>query len=104
MRSLSFFLPGRFAHADIASVALFSFTSLFSLYNDKFIHAAGEAVSQSSKTPFNRYTLALLKKDKWVKRLAYILQIVNVNDVLMEMIANLFERSQDAILSIELLK
>lgn len=85
LRSISYLLPGRFKNADLASAALFSLVSLFSLYNDQFIHASPLA----PKTCLNRYILDLLGRNKKLKRLAYMLRLTNVVDVVLEMAAGL---------------
>ncbi|KAI9220015.1 peroxisome membrane protein [Blastocladiella britannica] len=44
LRSLSYFLPGRFADADLASEGLFAVVNLISLYHDRILY---DAVKQS---------------------------------------------------------
>ena len=85
LRSVSYLLPGKFAHADIAAELLFSIANLLT--------SLSESVLSDSKSAFNKYVASILKR-KPVNGLAMLLKVVECLEVLGEMVVASFWNRQ----------
>ncbi|GJJ08803.1 hypothetical protein Clacol_003022 [Clathrus columnatus] len=89
LRSLTWFLPGRFKDAELASEALSAVLNLLSLYHDTII---GRRLAQTPKwkplippSPNSRYTRAWADKDRLYKWIARALEVIKFTELLLEM-------------------
>jgi len=114
LRTLTYFLPGRFQDAELVSEALFSVLNLAGVYND---YVLSRAVAQNSKgkrrpdgvevPPRNRYLCSWWSASTAFRNLSLCLTLVQYTEVFMEMIAQKKlgqEKKWRFILAIELLK
>ncbi|KAL7748752.1 hypothetical protein RI367_005906 [Sorochytrium milnesiophthora] len=86
LRSLSYFLPGRFTDADLASEGVFSFVNLISLYNNRILYQAATRGNVPIKqSPHNRYTRDMLSKSRLLSLLAGLLSVVTLTENFVEM-------------------
>ncbi|KAK3396224.1 peroxisome membrane protein [Sordaria brevicollis] len=91
LRSLTYIIPGRFRDAEIASESIHSGVQLLSLYHDTLLFRASSKLSQPSlanaPSPHKRYIRFWFLKSPLYRRVAYLLQIVNYVELLIEMAA-----------------
>ncbi|EGG10285.1 uncharacterized protein MELLADRAFT_47234 [Melampsora larici-populina 98AG31] len=88
LRTATWFLPGRFKDAELASEALFSALNIVSSYHDSVITKAAESLPAASRPPsssHNRYTAAWSEKSNSYKTLAHTLSILENTQRLFEM-------------------
>lgn len=82
---------GRFRDAEIASESIHSGVQLLSLYHDTLLFRASSKLSQPSlanaPSPHKRYIRFWFLKSPLYRRVAYLLQIVNYVELLIEMAA-----------------
>ncbi|CAO3670187.1 unnamed protein product [Umbelopsis vinacea] len=90
LRSITYFLPGRFQDAEFASQALFAGLNVLGLYHDSILRRAalsqGKPVSDSADgSPFNKYTAYWFSKSPLHKQISLILSIISYTQVVLEM-------------------
>ncbi|KAJ3413688.1 Peroxisomal membrane protein pex16 [Chytridiales sp. JEL 0842] len=88
LKTITYILPGRFKHSDIASEGLFAFVNVLSMYHDWILHNS-PAVKKQVEVPslINRYNSSWLKKSNVYLRVAYALSVIRSTEVLTEMVA-----------------
>ncbi|ORZ38779.1 peroxisome membrane protein [Catenaria anguillulae PL171] len=89
LRSLSYFLPGRFADADLASESLFALVNLVSLYHDQILYDAVQHASPPDFKPslINQYHRWWQAKSPLVHYASMALTIVQTVESVCEMTA-----------------
>ncbi|MBW0493813.1 hypothetical protein O181_033528 [Austropuccinia psidii MF-1] len=90
LRSLTWFLPGRFKDAELASEALYATLNLLSLYHDGIISKAAGSLPSLRKPTLSshgRYTSAWSSFSSTYNYLAHALAIISRSELLIEMIA-----------------
>src|SRR6476661_7750571 len=87
LRSISYLLPGRFKDAEVLSEGIFAGVRLLGYYHDSILDK--EAMRQNPKAPslHNRYTLAILKRYPFYKKLAILLVWIQSFEAVAEMLA-----------------
>ncbi|KPV74456.1 uncharacterized protein RHOBADRAFT_37480 [Rhodotorula graminis WP1] len=90
LRTLTWFLPGRFQDAEIASEGLSSVLNLVSLYHDSILHRAVSSLPAPLRPPptsHTRYTRHYTLTSKPYSVLAHTLSAVQALELLLEMAA-----------------
>ncbi|GAA5822323.1 hypothetical protein JCM3770_001571 [Rhodotorula araucariae] len=90
LRTLTWFLPGRFQDAEVASEGLYSVLNLISLYHDSILHRAVSSLPAPLRPPSSshtRYTRHFTTKSKPYSLLAHALSAVQALELLPEMAA-----------------
>ncbi|TNY24340.1 peroxisome membrane protein [Rhodotorula diobovata] len=90
LRTLTWFLPGRFQDAEIASEGLSSVLNLVSLYHDSILHRAVSSLPAPLRPPptsHTRYTRHYTTTSKPYSVLAHTLSAVQALELLLEMAA-----------------
>ncbi|KAG0151040.1 hypothetical protein CROQUDRAFT_57315 [Cronartium quercuum f. sp. fusiforme G11] len=88
LRTATWFLPGRFKDAELASEALFSALNIISSYHDSVITKAAESLPPSSRpqaSSHSRYTTAWSEKSPSYRNLARTLSVLENTQRLLEM-------------------
>ncbi|KAI8452548.1 peroxisome membrane protein [Phakopsora pachyrhizi] len=90
LRSLTWFLPGRFKDAELASEALYASLNLLSVYHDRIITKATSRLPASVKPPLTshgRYTTAWSSVSTKYNVLSHALVVISHTELLIEMCA-----------------
>ncbi|GAA6028813.1 hypothetical protein JCM8097_007408 [Rhodosporidiobolus ruineniae] len=90
LRTLTWFLPGRFHDAELASEALYSALNLLGLYHDSILHRAASSLPAPLRPPSSshtRYTRHYTTHSKPYNLLAHALSSVQALELLLEMLA-----------------
>ncbi|BGP41254.1 hypothetical protein JCM10450v2_005294 [Rhodotorula kratochvilovae] len=90
LRTLTWFLPGRFQDAEVASEGLYSVLNLISLYHDSILHRAVSSLPAPLRPPSSshtRYTRHFTTTSKPYSLLAHALSAVQSLELLLEMAA-----------------
>ncbi|GAA5956979.1 hypothetical protein JCM3765_006659 [Sporobolomyces pararoseus] len=88
LRTLSWFIPGRFNDADLASESLYSLTNLVSLYHDNILHKAVSSLPAPLRPPSSshtRYTRHWTTVSPPYRRMAQLLSVIQSVELLLEM-------------------
>ncbi|KEP55759.1 peroxisomal membrane protein pex16 [Rhizoctonia solani 123E] len=89
LRSLTWFLPGRFRDAELASEALTATLNLLSLYHDTLLARRMDLDPKAKPilppSPHSRYTRAWAKRDSQYRWAARLLEIVRFVELVVEM-------------------
>ncbi|GAA6020560.1 hypothetical protein JCM11491_000796 [Sporobolomyces phaffii] len=88
LRTLSWFIPGRFNDADLASESLYSLTNLVSLYHDHILHKAVSSLPAPLRPPSSshtRYTRHWTTVSPPYRRMAQLLSVIQSVELLLEM-------------------
>ncbi|BGP25702.1 peroxisomal membrane protein pex16 [Rhodotorula toruloides] len=110
LRTLTWFLPGRFQDAEVASEGLYSVLNLISLYHDSILHRAVSSLPAPLRPPSSshtRYTRHFTTHSKPYNLLAHSLSVVQSLELLLEMVARKKSGRQGAektVVAIEALK
>ncbi|KAA1115962.1 Peroxisomal membrane protein pex16 [Puccinia graminis f. sp. tritici] len=110
LRSLTWFLPGRFKDAELASESLYTALNLLSLYHDRIITKVVTSLPSSQKpaqSSHARYTSAWCAVSSTYKFLAHALAIISHSQLLIEMVARRrlgSKRRWRVVLMLELIK
>ncbi|GJN90015.1 hypothetical protein Rhopal_003010-T1 [Rhodotorula paludigena] len=90
LRTLTWFLPGRFQDAEVASEGLYSVLNLISLYHDSILHRAVSSLPAPLRPPSSshtRYTRHYTRTSKPYSLLAHSLSVIQSLELLLEMLA-----------------
>ncbi|OAV93716.1 hypothetical protein PTTG_09590 [Puccinia triticina 1-1 BBBD Race 1] len=110
LRSLTWFLPGRFKDAELASESLYTALNLLSLYHDRIITKVVTSLPASQKpaqSSHARYTSAWCAVSPTYNFLAHGLAIISHSQLLVEMVARRrlgSKRRWRVVLMLELIK
>ncbi|KAI7958422.1 hypothetical protein MJO29_006639 [Puccinia striiformis f. sp. tritici] len=110
LRSLTWFLPGRFKDAELASESLYTALNLLSLYHDRIITKVAASLPSSQRptqTSHARYTTAWCAVSSMYNFLAHALAIISHSQLLIEMVARRrlgSKRRWRVVLMLELIK
>ncbi|POW10988.1 hypothetical protein PSTT_05698 [Puccinia striiformis] len=110
LRSLTWFLPGRFKDAELASESLYTALNLLSLYHDRIITQVAASLPSSQRptqTSHARYTTAWCAVSSMYNFLAHALAIISHSQLLIEMVARRrlgSKRRWRVVLMLELIK
>ncbi|KAH8548978.1 peroxisome membrane protein [Umbelopsis sp. PMI_123] len=89
LRSITYFLPGRFHDAEFASQALFAGLNVLGLYHDSILRKAalsqGKSVDDTDGTPFNKYKAYWFSKSPVHKKMSLLLSLISYTQVVLEM-------------------
>ncbi|GAA5889494.1 hypothetical protein JCM6882_007050 [Rhodosporidiobolus microsporus] len=88
LRTLTWFLPGRFHDAELASEGLYSLLNLLGLYHDSILHRAVSSLPPPLRPPSSshtRYTRHFTTHSKPYNLLAHTLSVVQSLELLLEM-------------------
>ncbi|GAA6059760.1 hypothetical protein JCM10212_001968 [Sporobolomyces blumeae] len=88
LRTLSWFIPGRFHDAELASESLYSLTNLVSLYHDNILHKAVSSLPAPLRPPASshtRYTRHWTTVSPPYRRMAQLLSVIQSVELLLEM-------------------
>ncbi|GAA5895438.1 peroxisomal membrane protein PEX16 [Sporobolomyces salmoneus] len=88
LRTLSWFIPGRFNDADLASESLYSLTNLVSLYHDNILHKAVSSLPAPLRPPSSshtRYTRHWTTVSPPYRRMAQLLSVIQSVELFLEM-------------------
>ncbi|GAA5902052.1 hypothetical protein JCM5296_007564 [Sporobolomyces johnsonii] len=88
LRTLTWFIPGRFHDAELASESLYSVINLISLYHDSILHRAVSSLPAPLRPPSSshaRYTRHFTTHSLPYKRMAQLLSIIQSVELLLEM-------------------
>ncbi|KAG2175709.1 hypothetical protein INT43_001356 [Umbelopsis isabellina] len=91
LRSLTYFLPGRFHDAEFASQALFAALNVLGLYHDTILRKAAKSQGKLpsgdniDSSPFNKYTAHWFKKSSVYKNISLVLSVISYTQVVLEM-------------------
>ncbi|GAB5588948.1 hypothetical protein Unana1_03848 [Umbelopsis nana] len=90
LRSITYFLPGRFQDAEFASQALIAGLNVLGLYHDSILRRA--ALSQGKPladgtdgSTFNKYTAYWFSKSPLHKKISLLLSVISYTQVVLEM-------------------
>ncbi|KAI8577025.1 hypothetical protein K450DRAFT_254027 [Umbelopsis ramanniana AG] len=89
LRSITYFLPGRFHDAEFASQALFAGLNVLGLYHDSILRKAalsqGKPAEETDGSPFNKYKAYWFSKSPMHKKISLILSLISYTQVVLEM-------------------
>ncbi|KAK4705872.1 peroxin-16, partial [Phenoliferia sp. Uapishka_3] len=88
LRSLTWFLPGRFKDSELASEALYSFLNILGVYHDSVLHKTISTLPPSLRPPPSshaRYTRHWTSTSPSYASLSRSLQIISCSSLLLEM-------------------
>ncbi|KAM0753527.1 peroxisomal membrane protein pex16 [Meredithblackwellia eburnea MCA 4105] len=88
LRSLSYFLPGRFKDAELASEALYTFLNILGVYHDSLLHRTLSTLPPSLRPPPSshaRYTRHFTTSSRPYAHLSRSLQVLSYTSLLIEM-------------------
>ncbi|GAA5987328.1 hypothetical protein JCM10908_001911 [Rhodotorula pacifica] len=111
LRTLTWFLPGRFQDAEVASEGLYSVLNLISLYHDSVLHRAASSLPAPLRPPSSshtRYTRHFVTKSQPYNVLAHMLSVVQSLELLVEMAVTKRgggrEKAEKTVVAIEAIK
>ncbi|PLW29416.1 hypothetical protein PCASD_20377 [Puccinia coronata f. sp. avenae] len=110
LRSFTWFLPGRFKDAELASESLYTALNLLSLYHDRIITKVVSSLASSQKpaqTSHARYTSAWCTVSSTYDVVAHALAMISHSQLLIEMVARRrlgSQRRWRVVLMLELIK
>ncbi|KAJ3319463.1 Peroxisomal membrane protein pex16, partial [Boothiomyces sp. JEL0866] len=103
LRTLSYFLPGRFDNSEILSEALYSGTKLVGLYHDSILEVEAQKQQPKGASAFNRYNKGLLRKARII---CWVLTVIRSFETTAEMISSRVSKifQEKFVLMIEIVK
>ncbi|TPX45751.1 hypothetical protein SeMB42_g00823 [Synchytrium endobioticum] len=84
LRTLTYVLPGRFAHADLVAEAIGATVNIAALYHDKTLDLLARRQLKTTPSNFNKYTAAMLNTSPIYTKIAYALTLMGYLDNLLE--------------------